>query len=199
MSQLSPTPPNQQWQQLQDQLLRNEQLYFEQLDQQAQQLDQQAQQLDAATQERKALEQQLAELTQAIQELDADRSQRQQAFEAEQSQRRDAFEAERQQWQAIFQEAQQEQHNLNTTLAEQRQAISLGELQLRQAQEELATSLALLHQLEQWQQQLESSLQRQLHLLLKTVVLRSVDQLRWLLPTAALRRHKARIQRLLSR
>ena len=192
MSQLSPTPPNQQWQQLQDQLLRNEQLYFEQLDQQAEQLDQKAEQLERC-------KTQVAELTKAIQELDADRSQRQEAFEAEQSQRRDAFEAERQQWQAIFQEAQQEQHNLNTTLAEQRQAISLGELQLRQAQEELATSLALLHQLEQWQQQLESSLQRQLHLLLKTVVLRSVDQLRWLLPTPALRRHKARIQRLLSR
>lgn len=163
MNQPSHTHPSPLLLQLQDQLLRSEQQYFEQLDQQAQQLERcNAQQV---------------ELTQAIKTL----------------------EAERQQWQAIFREAQEEQKALANALAEQRLEISLSDLQLRQAQEELATTLALQQELVQWQQKLEMSLQRQLNLMVKTLMLRCMDQLRWLLPMAPLRRFKVGIQRLLRR
>lgn len=83
--------------------------------------------------------------------------------------------------------------------AELKQTKQLADLQLQQAQEELATCLDLQNYLTNWKDELKNSPKRQIKLLLRTILAQSADNLRWILPIGPLRRHKAKLRQLLIR
>jgi hypothetical protein len=149
MSDTSPEALNMEVGKLEQKLLRNEQHYFEQLNQQALQLEETSSHLQACRAEAASCTSQLEQQTQRADVL--------------------------------------------------ARRLDLAELQLRQAQEELATTLQLEQELTQWEQRLKSSPRQQLQLLTRTLMARGVDQLRWVLPIGPLRRHKAWLYRLLGR
>ena len=86
---------------------------------------------------------------------------------------------------------------LEHTLATQIPPITL--VQLAQAQEELAHALNQLEALQQWQHLSRNSLKLQLKLLVKTLLLRLYNRVRWLIPLRGARRIKSLLGRLKQR
>jgi DNA repair exonuclease SbcCD ATPase subunit len=78
---------------------------------------------------------------------------------------------------------------LDTT---QRQ-LQIRSLQLQQAHEELDLSADDLQYLQTWRHQMEYSMKNQLKLIRKTLGIRCIEHVRWILPTGFLRSHKLRI------
>ncbi len=88
-------------------------------------------------------------------------------------------------------------NRLEHTLATQIPPITL--VQLAQAQEELAHALNQLEALQQWQHLSRNSLKLQLKLLVKTLLLRLYNRMRWLIPLRGARRIKSLLGRLKQR
>lgn len=86
---------------------------------------------------------------------------------------------------------------LEHTLATQIPPITL--VQLAQAQEELAHALSQLEALQQWQHLSRNSLKLQLKLLVKTLLLRFYNRVRWLIPLRGARRIKSLLRQLKQR
>ena len=86
---------------------------------------------------------------------------------------------------------------LEHTLATQIPPITL--VQLAQAQEELAHALNQLEALQQWQHLSRNSLKLQLKLLVKTLLLRFYNRVRWLIPLRGARRIKSLLRQLKQR
>lgn len=86
---------------------------------------------------------------------------------------------------------------LEHTLATQIPPITL--VQLAQAQEELGHALNQLEALQQWQHLSRNSLKIQLKLLAKTLLLRFYNRVRWLIPLRGARRIKSLLRQLKQR
>ena len=91
----------------------------------------------------------------------------------------------------------QELTELQRQLQQSTQEIELKELQLRQAQDELDLSTHYIRGLEQFQYNASHILKFQAKLLIKGLLRRGLDRLRWILPESQVRRHKEQIKALL--
>jgi hypothetical protein len=96
-------------------------------------------------------------------------------------------------------QAHEELELLYQQLESTERQLRIKTLQLKQAQEELGLNADYMQYLQQWRHELEYSMKNQLKLICKTLLIRFVEHVRWILPTGFLRSHKLTINSFLRR